>query len=155
VHKEKPRRSGGALKPLSGDHGSAAPALAQTFNVPGTVVSDAAAEQIGPDQFIFGKDFHNTIADLKPDVPEIDHPIIAEIQHLLDIAHDTNAVGAPGDGPTRCDQGPVAATPGRISFCLTGDRCEGDAISDEVRAIMASRWAQAAASKAAALTIMS
>jgi hypothetical protein len=25
--------------------------------------------------------------------PEIDHPIIAEIQHLLDIAHDTNAVG--------------------------------------------------------------
>jgi len=57
------------------------------------VVSDAAAEQIGADQFIFGQDFHNTIANLNPDVPEIDHPIIAEIQHLLDIAHDTNAVG--------------------------------------------------------------
>jgi hypothetical protein len=45
--------------------------------------------------------------------------------------------------------------PGRISFCLTDGRCEGDAISDEVRAIMESRWAQAAASKAAALTVMS
>jgi hypothetical protein len=71
VHKEKPRRSGGALKPLSGDHGSAVPALAQTFNVPGKVMSDAASEQSGNDQFIFEKNFHDTTADLKPDIPPL------------------------------------------------------------------------------------
>jgi hypothetical protein len=56
-------------------------------------MSDAASEQSGNDQFIFEKNFHDTTADLKPDMTEIDPPIIAEIQHLLDIAHDTNAVG--------------------------------------------------------------
>jgi hypothetical protein len=75
---------------LSGDHGPAAPALAKTFNVPGTVMSDAAS-----DKFIFGKGFdHDTIADHKPDMTEIDHTVPAAIQHLLDTAHDTNAVSA-------------------------------------------------------------
>jgi hypothetical protein len=75
---------------LSGDHGPAAPALAKTFNVPGTVMSDAAS-----DKFIFGQGFdHNTIADHKPDMNEIDHTVPAAIQHLLDTAHDTNAVSA-------------------------------------------------------------
>src|SRR5262249_23835354 len=48
-----------------------------------TVMSDAAS-----DQFIFGKG-HDTIADHKPDMTEIDHTVPA-IQHLLDTAHDTN-----------------------------------------------------------------
>jgi VCBS repeat-containing protein len=75
---------------LSGDHGPAAPALAKTFNVPSTVMSDAAS-----DKFIFGKGFgHDTIADHKPDMTEIDHTVPAAIQHLLDTAHDTNAVSA-------------------------------------------------------------
>jgi hypothetical protein len=75
---------------LSGDHGPAAPALAKTFNLPGTVMSDAAS-----DKFIFGQGFdHNTIADHKPDMTEIDHTVPAAIQHLLDTAHDTNAVSA-------------------------------------------------------------
>src|SRR5262249_21334889 len=73
---------------LSRDHGPAAPALAKTFNVPGMVMSDAAS-----DKFIFGKNFvHDTVADVKPDMTEIDHTVIAEIQHLLHTAHDTNAV---------------------------------------------------------------
>src|SRR5499433_4566216 len=76
------------LSDSSGTHGPAAPALAKTFNVPGTVMSDAAS-----DKFIFGKGFdHDTIADHKPDMTEIDHTVPAAIQHLLDIAHDTNAV---------------------------------------------------------------
>jgi VCBS repeat-containing protein len=74
---------------LSGDHGPAAPALAKTFNVPGTVMSDAAS-----DKFIFGQGFNNTIADHKPDMTEIDHTVPAAIQHILDTAHDTNAVSA-------------------------------------------------------------
>jgi hypothetical protein len=52
------------------------------------VMSDAAS-----DQFIFGKNFvHNTVADVKPDMTEIDHTVIADIQHLLHTAHDTNAM---------------------------------------------------------------
>jgi hypothetical protein len=75
---------------LSGDYGPAAPALAKTFTVPGTVMSDAAS-----DKFIFGKGFdHDTIADHKPDMTETDHTVPAAIQHLLDTAHDTNAVSA-------------------------------------------------------------
>jgi len=75
---------------LSGDHGPAVAALAKTFNVTGTVMSDAAS-----DKFIFGKGFdHDTIADHKPDMTEIDHTVPAAIQHLLDVAHDTNAVSA-------------------------------------------------------------
>jgi len=105
---------------LSGDHGPAAPAAAQTVNAPGTVVSDAAAEQIGADQFIFGQDFHNTIANLNPDVPEIDHPIIAEIQHLLDIAHDTNAVGTLDPhhamAPQDVINAPLPQPPGEFHF---------------------------------------
>jgi hypothetical protein len=73
---------------LSGDHGPAAPALANTVNVPGTVMSDAAS-----DKFIFGKSSgHDTVADHKPDMIEIDHTVSTDIQHLLDTAHETNAV---------------------------------------------------------------
>jgi hypothetical protein len=72
------------LSNSSGTHGPAAPNL----NVPGTVMSDAAS-----DTFIFGKSFgHDTIADHKPDMTEIDHTVPAAIQHLLDTAHATNAV---------------------------------------------------------------
>jgi hypothetical protein len=68
---------------LSGEHGPAAPALAKTFD----------GLDPGSDQFIFAKSFdHEPPADLKSDVPEIDHAKNDEIQQLLDIAHDSNAV---------------------------------------------------------------
>jgi len=74
------------LSDSSGTHGPAAPNL----NVPGTVMSDAAS-----DKFIFGKSSgHDTVADHKSDMTEIDHTASTDIQHLLDTAHDTNAVGA-------------------------------------------------------------
>jgi len=73
---------------LNGDHGPAAPALANTVDVPGAVMSDAAS-----DKFIFGKSsVHDTAADHKTDMTEIDHTVSTDIQHLLDTAHDTNAV---------------------------------------------------------------
>jgi hypothetical protein len=75
---------------LSGTHGSAAPALANAVNVPGTVLSDAAL-----DKFIFAENVgHDTVASHQPDMTEIDHPVPAAIQHLLETAHDTNAVSA-------------------------------------------------------------
>jgi hypothetical protein len=41
---------------------------------------------------MFGKSFvRETIADFKLDMTEVDHPTIVEIQHLLDVAHDTGA----------------------------------------------------------------
>jgi hypothetical protein len=68
----------------SGTHGSAAPNL----NVPGNVMSDAAS-----DTFIFGKgSSHEIIGDQEPDITSIDHAVSADIQHLLDTAHDANAV---------------------------------------------------------------
>jgi len=77
----------------SGDHGPVAPALAPTFNAPGTAVSEAASDHIGNDQFMFGKNFHDPIADLKPDMIETDHTTIAEIHHLLkNTTLDANAV---------------------------------------------------------------
>jgi hypothetical protein len=77
----------------SGDHAPVAPALAQTFNAPGTAVSEAPSDHIGKDQFIFGKNFHDPIADLKPDMIETDHTTIAEIHHLLqNTTLDANAV---------------------------------------------------------------
>src|SRR5262249_7430850 len=73
----------------SGTHGPAAPALASTVNVPGTVLSDAAL-----DKFIFVENVgHGTVAGHKPDMTEIDHTVPADIQHLQDTTHDTNAVG--------------------------------------------------------------
>jgi hypothetical protein len=73
---------------LSGTHGQAAPALSNTVNVPGMVLSDA-----GPDKFVFAANVgHDTIADLNSDMTEIDHPVPADIQQVLDTAHDTNAV---------------------------------------------------------------
>jgi hypothetical protein len=73
---------------LSGNHGPAAQVLAKTFNVPGMVMSDARL-----DKLIFAENVgHDTVADHKPDMTEIDHTVPADIQHLLDTAHDTNAV---------------------------------------------------------------
>src|SRR5262249_26416312 len=81
---------------LSGDHGPAAPALAKTFYLSDPAIAPAS-QQIGSDQFLFGKQFdHNPTADLKPDMPEIDNAKTAEIQHLLDTAQDTNAT-SPAD----------------------------------------------------------
>jgi hypothetical protein len=73
---------------LSGNHGPAAQVLANTFNVPGMVMSDARL-----DKLVFAENVgHDTVADHKPDMTEIDHTVPADIQHLLDTAHDTNAV---------------------------------------------------------------
>jgi hypothetical protein len=72
----------------SGTHGPAAPTLATSFDVPGTVMSAA------PDQFVFADNAgHGPVADHKPDVTEIDQTVSADIQHVLDSAHGTNAVG--------------------------------------------------------------
>jgi hypothetical protein len=74
----------------SGTHGPAAPTLAKIFDVPDAGVSAA------PDQFVFADNAgHGPGADHKPDVVEIDHPVSAEIQQVLDTAHETNAVSAP------------------------------------------------------------
>ena len=74
----------------SGTHGPAAPTLAKIFDVPDAGVSAA------PDQFVFADNpGHGPGADHKPDVVEIDHPVSAEIQQVLDTAHETNAVSAP------------------------------------------------------------
>src|SRR5262249_25084054 len=72
----------------SGTHGPAAPDLAKTFNVPGPVMSNAASGK-----FIFAENVgHDMVAGHKPDMTELDHTVPADIQHLLDAAHDTNAV---------------------------------------------------------------
>jgi hypothetical protein len=71
----------------SGTHGPAAPTLAKTFDVPSAGMSAA------PDQFVFADNAgHGPVADHNSDVTEIDHTVPADIQHLLDTAHDTNAV---------------------------------------------------------------
>jgi Bacterial Ig-like domain len=76
------------LSDSSGTHGPAAPDLAKTFSVPGTVMSDGAS-----DKFIFAENVdHDMVAGHKPDMTELDHTVPADIQHLLDAAHDTNAV---------------------------------------------------------------
>src|SRR5262249_57699272 len=73
---------------LSGDHGPAVQALAKTFNVPGTVMSDA-----GLDKFIFAENAgHPTVAGHKPDMTEIDQTAPAGIQHLPLTAHHPHAV---------------------------------------------------------------
>jgi len=52
------------------------------------VLSDPAS-----DKFIFaGNVGHDTVADHNSDMTEIDHTVPADIQHLLDTAHETNAV---------------------------------------------------------------
>jgi hypothetical protein len=76
----------------SGTHGPAAPTLAKT-DVPNAGISAA------PDQFVFADNAgHGPVADHKPDVIEIDHAVPADIQHLLDTAHETNAVSPPDPG---------------------------------------------------------
>jgi len=73
----------------SGTHGPAAPTLAKTFDVPDAGISAA------PDQFVFADNAgHGPGADHKPDVIEIDHTVAADIQQVLDTAHETNAVSA-------------------------------------------------------------
>jgi hypothetical protein len=72
----------------SGTHGPAAPTLAKT-DVPDAGISAA------PDQFVFADNAgHGPVTDHKTDVIEIDHTVPADIQHLLDTAHETNAVSA-------------------------------------------------------------
>jgi hypothetical protein len=47
------------------------------------------------DQFVFAKSAgHDPATDHKSDMTEIDHTVPADIQHLLDTAHETNAVSA-------------------------------------------------------------
>jgi hypothetical protein len=78
----------------SGTHGPAAPDLAKPLDVPGTAMSAA------PDQFVFADNAgHGPVADHKPDMTEIDHTVPADIQHLLDTAHETNAVSALDPNP--------------------------------------------------------
>ena len=71
----------------SADSGHLAHPHFDNAKVPGTVMSDAAS-----DQFVFEKG-HDKVADVKPDMIEIDHAV-ADIRHLLHTAHDANAVGA-------------------------------------------------------------
>jgi hypothetical protein len=76
------------LSDSNGTHEPAAPDLAKTFSVPGTVMSDGAS-----DKFIFAENVgHDMVGGHKPDMTELDHTAPAHIQHLLDAAHDTNAV---------------------------------------------------------------
>jgi hypothetical protein len=52
------------------------------FDVPGAA----------PDQFVFAENAgHGPAADHKSDIIDIDHPVSADIQQVLDTAHDTNA----------------------------------------------------------------
>jgi hypothetical protein len=65
--------------PSSGTHGPAAD----------------AGISAAPDQFVFADNAgQGLVADHKADVIEIDHTVTADIQHLLDTAHETNAVSA-------------------------------------------------------------
>jgi hypothetical protein len=77
--------------------GNLAPAglvLAKTFDVPCVVTALTVPEQAGSsDKYIFGKNLvRETIADFKPDMTEIDHTMLADIQHLLDIVRDMDAM---------------------------------------------------------------
>jgi VCBS repeat-containing protein len=98
--------SNSAVQALNvGDH------LTDTFTV--TTV-DGTAQQVtitingsdpASDNFIFARTVgHDTVADHNSDVTEIDHTVPADIQHLLDTAHDTNAVGALGPNHATASQ---------------------------------------------------
>src|SRR6516164_5280464 len=77
----------------SGAHGPAASALAKPSDIPGAVMSAA------PDQFGFAdKADHGLATDHKSDMTEIDHPVHADIQQVLDTAHAANAVSPPDLG---------------------------------------------------------
>jgi len=77
----------------SGAHGPAASALAKPSDIPGAVMSAA------PDQFVFAdKADHGLATDHKSDMTEIDHPVHADIQQVLDTAHAANAVSPPDLG---------------------------------------------------------
>jgi hypothetical protein len=52
-----------------------------------------------PDQFVFAdKADHGLATDHKSDMTEIDHPVPADIQQVLDTAHAANAVSPPDLG---------------------------------------------------------
>jgi transcriptional regulator with XRE-family HTH domain len=83
----------------SGAHGPAASALAKPSDIPGAVMSAA------PDQFVFAdKADHGLATDHKSDMTEIDHPVPADIQQVLDTAHAANAVSPPDPGHTTAPQ---------------------------------------------------
>jgi hypothetical protein len=83
----------------SGTHGPAAPTLAKTLGVPDAGVSAA------PDQFVFADNAgHGPVADHKTDMTEIDHPVPADIQQVLDTAHEANAVSTLDPNPPTAPQ---------------------------------------------------
>src|SRR5262249_7397920 len=83
----------------SGTYDPAAPASAKPSDVPGTVMSAA------PDQFVFEKNAgHGPAADHKSDITDIDQPVSADIQHVLNTAHETNAVSPPDPSPAHALQ---------------------------------------------------
>jgi hypothetical protein len=88
--------------PSSGSSGAyepAAPTLATTFDVPATAMSAA------PDKFMFAENAgHGPSADHKTDMTDIDHPVPADIQQVLDTAHAPNAVSPPDPGPAHALQ---------------------------------------------------
>jgi hypothetical protein len=77
-------------QPAADDPGTQAGTMTQTASTSPTATAPTAG-----DTFVFAANFgHETITNFHPDmdVIEIDHTMIADIQHLLDTAHDTNAV---------------------------------------------------------------
>src|SRR5215470_2008008 len=75
-----------------GTMGRPPPAIANAFDSHGAGLAHAAPEQIGGDQFMFGKSIgRETTGDFKLDMTGVDHATVVEIQHLLDVAHDTSA----------------------------------------------------------------
>src|SRR5262249_25659987 len=76
----------------SGPYEPAALAPAKPFDVSGM--------SAGPDQLIFAENAgHGPGADHKTDMTEIDNPVAADIQQVLDTAHETNAVSPPEPSP--------------------------------------------------------
>jgi len=83
----------------SGTHGSSAPTLAKTLDVP-----DAETNQAS-DQFIFTeKAAHDPVAGHKPDVIETGQPLPHDVQQLTDIAHETNPASTSDPHPAMAPQ---------------------------------------------------
>src|SRR5262249_51333267 len=65
----------------SGNHGPAAPAIANAFDSHGAGLAHAAPEQIGGDQFMFGKSIgHDTTAPFHLHITPLQHPPTLHIQ---------------------------------------------------------------------------
>src|SRR5262249_46227364 len=103
----------------SGTHGPAAPPLASTVNVPGTVLSDAALDKI----YLRGKRRSRHGRGPQPGYDRnrshraCRHP--ASSGHHARHECGDHAGPEPHDRTTRYDQGPVAAPSRRFSFCLS------------------------------------